>query len=258
MDLGLTGKVAIITGGSRGLGLAAAKALAAEGAHVVICARGEEQLQKAVNEILQYATSAARAITVRADVSTQAGVDSVIDFALKSLGRLDVVVNNVGLGKGGDLETTTDADWQEAFDHTLYPAIRMSRAAVPQLRQQGGGAIVMVSSIFGREAGGRMTYNAVKAAEISLTKSLAQQLAKDQIRVVSIAPGSIMFEGGSWWKRQQADPQGIAQFIKHELPFGRFGKPEEVGAAIAFLASTKASWISGTTVVVDGCQSRMF
>ena len=258
MDLGLTGKVAIVTGGSRGLGLAAAKALASEGAHVAICARGEEQLQKAVNEILQHATSSARAITVTADVSTEAGVNSVVDFAMKSFGRLDVVVNNVGLGRGGDLETTSDADWQEAFDQTLYPAIRMSRAAVPHLRQQGGGAIVIVSSIFGREAGGRMTYNAVKAAEISLTKSLAQQLAKDQIRVVSVAPGSILFEGGSWWKRQQADPQGIAQFIKQELPFGRFGKPEEVGAAIAYLASNKASWISGTTVVVDGCQSRMF
>ena len=258
MDLGLTGKVAIVTGGSRGLGLAAAKSLASEGAHVVICARGEEQLQKAVNEILQHATSSARAITVTADVSTEAGVNSVIDFAIKSFGRLDVVVNNVGLGRGGDLETTSDADWQEAFDQTLFPAIRMSRAAVPHLRQQGGGAIVIVSSIFGREAGGRMTYNAVKAAEISLTKSLAQQLAKDQIRVVSVAPGSILFEGGSWWKRQQADPQGIAQFIKQELPMGRFGKPEEVGAAIAFLASSKASWINGTTVVVDGCQSRMF
>ena len=258
MDLGLTGKVAIVTGGSRGLGLAAAKALAAEGAHVLICARGEEQLQKAVNEILHYAASSARAITVTADVSTEAGVSSVVDFAIKSFGRLDVVVNNVGLGKGGELETTSDADWQEAFDQTLFPAIRMSRAAVPHLRQQGGGAIVIVSSIFGREAGGRMTYNAVKAAEISLTKSLAQQLAKDQIRVVSVAPGSILFEGGSWWKRQQADPQGLAQFIKQELPFGRFGKPEEVGAAIAFLASPKASWISGTTVVVDGCQSRMF
>ena len=134
----------------------------------------------------------------------------------------------------------------------------MSRLAVPHIRKHGGGAIVIVSSIFGRESGGRMTYNAVKAAEISLTKSLAQQLAKDQIRVVSVAPGSILFEGGSWWKRQQADPEGIAKFVKQELPFGRFGKPEEVGAAIAFLASPKASWISGTTVVVDGCQSRMF
>src|SRR5688500_6230548 len=145
MDLGLTGKVAVVTGGSRGLGLAAAKALAAEGAHVVICARGEEQLQKAVNEILNQATSSARAITVTADVSTDAGVKSVVDFAVKSFGRLDVVINNVGLGKGGDLESTSDGEWQEAFDQTLFPAIRMSRVAVPHLRQQGGGAIVIRS-----------------------------------------------------------------------------------------------------------------
>jgi 3-oxoacyl-[acyl-carrier protein] reductase len=258
MDLGLTGKVAIVTGGSRGLGLASAKALAAEGAHVVICARGEEQLQRAINEVVAPATAGVRALTVTADVSTQAGVDAVIDFTIKSLGRLDIVINNVGLGRGGDLEATSDAEWQEAFDQTLFPAIRMSRAALPHLRRQTGGAIVIVSSIFGREAGGRMTYNAVKAAEISLTKSLAQQLAKDQIRVVSVAPGSILFEGGSWWKRQQADPQGIAEFVKRELPFGRFGKPEEVAAVVAFLASPRAGWISGTTVVVDGCQSRMF
>jgi 3-oxoacyl-[acyl-carrier protein] reductase len=258
MDLGLTSKVAIITGGSRGLGLATAKAIIAEGAHVVICARGEEQLQKAATEIQAQAASGARLTSVAADVSTEAGVNRVVNTAVKQFGRIDVVVNNVGLGKGADLEGTTDSDWQEAFDQTLFPAIRMSRAAVPHLRRQGGGAIVIVSSIFGREAGGRMTYNAVKAAEISLAKSLAQQLAKDQIRVVSIAPGSILFEGGSWWKRQQADPEGIKQFVKQELPFGRFGTPEEIGAAIAFLASSKASWISGTTVVVDGCQSRMF
>ena len=195
---------------------------------------------------------------VVADVSTEAGVTSVVETALHELGGIDVVVNNVGLAKGAGIEATTDADWQEAFDQTLFPAIRMTRLSIPHIRKRGGGAIVIVSSIFGRESGGRMTYNAVKAAEISLTKSLAQQLAKDQIRVVSVAPGSIMFEGGSWWKRQQSDPDGIAKFVNQELPFGRFGKPEEVGAAIAFLASPKASWISGTTVVVDGCQSRMF
>jgi 3-oxoacyl-[acyl-carrier protein] reductase len=257
LDLGLAGKAAIVTGGSRGLGLAAAHALIAEGANVIVCARGADALVQAKANLQKSAVSGARAATVVADVSTEAGVRAVVDQALAEFGRLDVVINNVGTAKGADLEATTDADWQEAFDQTLFPAIRMSRYAVPHLRKQGG-AIVIVSSIFGRESGGRMTYNAVKAAEISLTKSLAQQLAKDQIRVVSVAPGSTMFEGGSWWKRQQADPEGIAQFVKQELPFGRFGTPEEIGAAIAFLASPKASWISGTTVVVDGCQSRMF
>jgi 3-oxoacyl-[acyl-carrier protein] reductase len=258
MDLGLAGKVAIVTGGSRGLGLAAAKALIAEGANVVVCARGEAALKSAADELRALATSGARVKHVAADVSTEAGNQAVINGAIGEFGRIDVLVNNVGTAKGADLEATTDADWQEAFDQTLFPAIRMSRLAVPHLRKQGGGAIVIISSIFGRESGGRMTYNAVKAAEISLAKSLAQQLAKDRIRVVSVAPGSILFEGGSWWKRQQADPGGIAKFITQELPFGRFGTPEEVGAAVAFLASPKASWISGTTVVVDGCQSRMF
>jgi 3-oxoacyl-[acyl-carrier protein] reductase len=257
MDLGLKGKVAIVTGSSRGLGLAAATALAEEGTSVVVCARGEDALKRSADAIQKKAAHNARIVPVAADLATEAGARKVIDAAAAQFGRLDILVNNIGTAKGGDLEATTDADWQEAIDQTLLPAIRMSRLSVPHLRQHGG-AIVIVSSIFGREAGGRMTYNAVKAAEISLAKSLGQQLAKDQIRVVSVAPGSILFEGGSWWKRQQSDPDGIAKFVKQELPFGRFGTPEEVGAAIAFLASPKASWISGTTVVVDGCQSRMF
>jgi 3-oxoacyl-[acyl-carrier protein] reductase len=126
------------------------------------------------------------------------------------------------------------------------------------MQRRGGGAIVIIASIFGREAGGRMTYNAVKAAEISLAKSLAQQLAPSNIRVNSVSPGSILFEGGSWWRRQQADPVAIAEFVKRELPFGRFGRPEEVGEVVAFLCSPRASWISGTSIVVDGCQSRAF
>ena len=155
-----------------------------------------------------------------------------------------------------DLLDTSDAEWQAAFDETLFPAIRASRLAVPHMRQRGGGVIIMIASIWGRESGGRMTYNAVKAAEISLAKSLAQQLAPLNIRVNSVAPGSILFPGGSWHKRQQADPQGIAEFVKRELPFGRFGRAEEVGAVVAFLASPRASWVSGASIVVDGCQIR--
>ncbi len=155
---------------------------------------------------------------------------------------------------GGDIVHDAGREWQDAFDQTLFPAIRVSRLAVPHLRRAGGGVILMIASIWGRESGGRMTYNAVKAAEISLGKAMAQQLAADNIRVNSIAPGSIMFEGGSWWRRQQEDPEGIREFIRRELPFGRMGRAEEVGGVVAFLASPRASWISGACVTVDGGQ----
>lgn len=259
MDLQLEGKVALVTGSSRGLGYASARSLAAEGAHVVLCARGADRLTDATRELAAVAASGAEVMPVLADLSTSAGAEAVVSAAVERFGGIDIVVNNVGLARGGDVEGTSDEEWQEALDQTLFPAVRVTRLAVPHIRAQGGGGVVViVSSIFGREAGGRMTYNAVKAAEISLTKSLAQQLAKDAIRVVGVAPGSILFPGGSWDRRQQTDPEGIAEFIRRELPFGRFGKAEEVGDVVAFLSSPRASWISGTTVVVDGCQSRMF
>lgn len=256
MNLELTDKVAVITGSSRGLGLAGAKALAAEGARVCLSARGEERLAEAAREVEAVAGRGARVLAVQADVSTAEGVDRVIQRTVETFGGLDILVNNVGRAGGTDIVDTTDAEWHAAFDETLFPAIRASRAAVPHMKARGGGVILMIASIWGRESGGRMTYNAVKAAEISLAKAMAQQLAPHNIRVNSIAPGSILFPGGSWHKRQQADPEGIAEFVKRELPFGRFGRAEEVGDVVAFLASARASWISGASVTVDGCQSR--
>src|SRR5690349_14891066 len=232
MDLGLLDKVAIVTGSSRGLGLASARALVSEGCRVCLCARGEEQLAAAALEVEAAAKRPKMVYAVQADVSTEAGIDLVMTRTIETYGGLDILVNNVGRAGGGDLLATTDAEWQAAFDETLFPAIRASRLAVPYMRGRGGGAIVMIASIYGREAGGRMTYNAVKAAEISLAKAMAQQLAKDNIRVNSIAPGSISFEGGTWWKRQQEDPQGMAAFVARDIPMGRFGKAEEVGDVV--------------------------
>ncbi|HET7216965.1 MAG TPA: SDR family oxidoreductase [Vicinamibacterales bacterium] len=256
MDLGLADKVAVVTGSSRGLGLASARALVAEGCKVCLCARGGERLAEAAVEVEAIARKPGMVLTVQADVSTPAGVERLIDRTAETFGGLDILVNNVGKAGGTDLLDTSDAEWQAAIDETLFPAIRASRLAVPLMRQRGGGAIVLIASIWGRESGGRMTYNAVKAAEISLGKALAQQLAPLNIRVNSVAPGSILFPGGSWHKRQQADPEGIAQFISRELPFGRFGRADEVGAVVAFLASARASWVSGACITVDGSQSR--
>ena len=256
MDLGLTDRVAIVTGSSRGLGLASAAALVQEGCRVTICARGEDRLADAAAELRRLAGADDRILPIAADLATPKGVEDIVARTVETFGGLDILVNNVGLARGATITDTSDAEWHEALDQTLFPAIRASRLAVPYMRVRGGGAIVMIASIWGRESGGRMTYNAVKAAEISLAKSLAQQLARDSMRVNSVAPGSILFPGGSWHRRQQEDPAGIAEFVRRELPFGRFGRPEEVGAVVAFLASPRASWISGASVPVDGCQSR--
>jgi 3-oxoacyl-[acyl-carrier protein] reductase len=225
---------------------------------VTICGRTQATLDDARRQLTELSGRDERVLTVAADVSRPDGAQAVVDRTIQAFGAVDVLVNNVGLARGASLVETSDDQWQEAFDQTLFPAIRVSRLAVPHMQRRGGGSIIMIASIYGREAGGRMTYNAVKAAEISLAKSLAQQLAPMNIRVNSVAPGSILFEGGSWWKRQRDDPAAISDYVKRELPFGRFGRPDEVGDVVAFLASRRSSWISGASVVVDGCQSRAF
>jgi 3-oxoacyl-[acyl-carrier protein] reductase len=265
MDLGLASKIAIVTGSSRGLGLSSATALVREGCRVTICARGGPRLTEAAAELQELARAlnpanpanpANPVLSVVADLATSEGIASVVTRTVESFGGIDILVNNVGLARGAGIADTGDAEWTEAFEQTLFPAIRASRLAVPHMRRRGGGAIVMIASIWGRESGGRMTYNAVKAAEISLAKSMARELAPDNIRVNSVAPGSISFPGGTWHRRQQEDPAGMADFVRRELPFGRFGRPEEVGAVVTFLVSPRASWISGASVPVDGCQSR--
>jgi 3-oxoacyl-[acyl-carrier protein] reductase len=254
MDLGLAGKVAIVTGSSRGIGRGIAARLGEEGADVVYCARGEDALRATVSE----APGPGRSHGVVADVATPEGAAAVVAAAEEQFGGLDIVVNNVG-GSGARTFDGMDADdLTTVLGKNVLPAVLVSREALASLRARGGGTIAVVSSVFGRESGGGPSYNLAKAAEISLAKSMARDLAKDRIRVFSVAPGSVRFAGGSWDRRMLEDPDGTTAFVEREIPWGRFGTVDEIADVVTFLVSRRASWVVGACVPVDGGQSRAF
>jgi len=249
LNLGLQDRVAAVTGGSRGLGYAIAQSLLAEGCRVAICARDQAQLDTAAR------TLDGDVFVRSADVGKVGEVEAFIEAAVSHFGALDILVHNAGGGGGAGLDSP-DAEFAQALDVNALAGLRAARAAVPFMRRQRHGRIIFIASVWGRESGGRTGYNMAKAAEISLAKALSRELAKDNILVNSVAPGSMMFPGGSWERRQKADPDGIAAYVKAEMPLGRFGTPEEVAAVVTFLASDRASLVTGASWTVDGGQSR--
>ena len=255
MDLGLSGKVAVVTGASRGIGLAIARSLASEGARLAICARGEEALNTAAEELR---ASGAQVMSMVADLADAAAAERFVAAVDAEYGSLDVLVNNVGGNRRKPFEETTDQDWSDIIELNVFTGFRVSRGAIPIMKRGGGGSIVFVSSVFGREKGGPglSIYNTTKSALISAAGIMALELAGSGIRVNSVAPGSIRFEGGSWDRRVKADPEGMKAFVEANLPLGRFGRAEEVADVVTFLSSERASLITGACIPVDGSQGR--
>ncbi len=253
MDLELHGKAALVTGGTRGIGRAIAHRLAAEGCAVAVCARGAEGVGAAVDELR---AAGARAWGEAVDVTDDAALTALVDAAAAALGGLDLAVANAGGAVGGPtVAETTGADWATTFALNTGHAATLARAATPHLRARGGGALLLISSISGHRPQPRSQYAAAKAAMSHLAASLARELAGDGIRVNALSPGSILFPGGSWDRRREADPEALAAWVERELPFGRLGTLDEVADVAAFLLSARASWVSGADLVVDGAQN---
>lgn len=241
------GRRAIVCGGSRGIGLAIAKAFASAGASVSICARGEASLAeaRAALEALGGKVHAARC-----DLGDGAAVTHYVQEAAAALGGIDALVNNASAFGHRD----TDADWAASVAVDLMAPVRASHAAMPFL-EHSKGAIVHISSIAGLRPSVRTPpYGAVKAALVQYTQTQAAALAKKGIRVNCIAPGSIYFEGGVWDVRKREEPK-LYEGTLARIPSGRFGRPEEIASVALFLASDAASWMTGQTLTVDGGQT---
>jgi len=248
MDFGIEGKVALVTGATKGIGLGIAQALAREGARVSIVARTEADVKRVATEIKGFG--------VAADVTTEDGCIRSVEDTQKNLGPIDILVNNFGARAGSSWSDTGPKEFEAAFAGNVVVSARMSKLVLDGMIERGWGRIVVITSVWGREAGGAPAYNAGKAAEISMVKSLAREVASKGVTVNAVAPGSILWEGGGWHRRQQADPQGIAEFVRNEMPMGRFGTVDEVANVVAFVCSRQAGLLTGACINVDGGQSR--
>jgi 3-oxoacyl-[acyl-carrier protein] reductase len=253
MDLMLQDKIALVTGGSRGIGRAIAQRLVDEGCGVSICGRGAADLDRALVDLRK---PGARVHGIQADVTQPAEVERFIHDSAEEFGGIDLLVANVGgvIGRGG-LQLSLD-DWRRTFELNFFHAVAIIQSVVPYMRRRGGGSIVIIASISGWKPGPPMHYGAAKAAEIYLAGPLAMELAPEHIRVNTLSPGSIMFPEGGWDRFRQRDPDKYAAFEQREFPSQRLGTAEEVADVAVFLLSDRARWINGAHIPVDGAQGR--
>jgi len=260
MDLGLEGKCALITGGSHGIGLATARALAAEGCHVAICSRTAERLSKARDELLSFGVDV---LSLQADALEDRDIHRVMDELGARWGKLHILINNVGGGgRWGkpSVEATEIETWREVYQKNAGAAILFTQRALAPMRQQKWGRVITITSIYGKEGGGRPWFTMAKAAEVALMKSLAltRELVRAGITFNSVAPGGIDIAGTGYVEQRARDPVAFEAMVEKDYPLGRMGMPEEVAAVVTFLSSERASLINGAQIVVDGGQTFSF
>ncbi len=254
MDLRLKDKVVLVTGASKGIGLATARAFAEEGCHLALCARNQQDLEAVAGDL---AHGRGQVAAVCADVCDAADAERIVDTCVGELGGLDVLVNNVGGGLGEPrLLDATDEDWQRTFEVNLFQTARMMRLAAPCMERRGGGAMVNISSISGwvPQLAGRGQYGAAKAALIFATERWALEFVPFAIRVNTVSPGSILCAGTGWDVFRRQEPEIFDEYVRDGFPMGRLGRPEEVADVVTFLASPRANWINGRHIAVDGLE----
>ena len=251
MQLNLQGKVAIVTGGTQGIGRATAEKFAIEGASVVIVARARERLDAVVAAINK---SGGKAIGVSADMSSEVDAARVIPAAVQAFGRVDILVNNAGTSNRGAFESVTDSTWQADFDLKMFGAIRLIRKAIPEMRKQGGGRIINITNIGAKQPqGGSMPTSVTRAAGLAMTKALSKEFAADNILVNTVCIGLIR-AGQHETKAAKAgrEVEDLYTEMGKAIPLGRVGHAEEVANVIVFLGSDAASYVTGTSINLDG------
>ncbi len=248
MDLGLKGKNAVVTGGSRGIGKSIASILADEGVNVAICARGEEALRATEKELGEKGV---KVYAAPVDIGDAEKLDAFLEDVRKNLGSVDILVNNVSALSLGE----EYSDWETSVNIDILGSVRATQKVIPWMTEAGSGNILFISSVSGLESGSPSSYAAAKAALISYSKTLAVQLAPKHIRVNTIAPGSVEFSGGLWEQTKEHN-RSFYDMMLGTIPSGRMGTPDEIGNVAAFLVSPRASWVTGTCLSVDGGQHK--